>query len=171
MNETDQIMRRLGLTILLAPLVVGLPIALFSEGINVPVFLAVASLWLVVALILVLGPSSIMEVSFGSAAIRRDVQDASRASEEARQARDEAMTIRDDLRKLARLQIENMFVLNSLVAGIYKQEPRNAQHPGIQHVEQNLDKLTPLVSNDPKLVTAWQQSMRDLMKTAPNYKL
>lgn len=151
MSETDQIMKRVGMAILLAPLIIGLPVALFAKGIDVQVFLAVASLWLVVALILILGPNSIMEVSFGSASIKRDV----RAAQE---ARIETEAIRDNLTKVAKLLVENSFILAS------GSDLALHQHGSIDRVMKNLDEISKLVEVDPEKLAAWQEELRSVMR-------
>ncbi|AMS22153.1 hypothetical protein AYK59_19180 [Pseudomonas synxantha] len=151
-----QIGRRTGYAILW-PLLIGLPVALFAGGIGVATFTAVATLWLLVAIFLIIGPDSISEISFWKASIKTDAK-------AAKQARNEAEAIRDELKQVARLNIENVFVLNSLLAGIYA-SGGNPELPGaFGHVAANLEAMTPLISTDPVVVEAWQESMREVMK-------
>jgi hypothetical protein len=142
---------------LLAITVIGLPIALFANGISVAVFTCVASVWLLVSVMLVLG-ESVTEVKIWQTSIKRDVR-------AAQVARDEAEAIRDQLKQVAELNIENVFLLNSLVAGIYKGlNPGNAVPPACGHISGNLDEMTPIISTDEKVIEAWQDKMRGIMR-------
>ena len=152
-----QIARRTGYAIFW-PLLIGLPTALFAGGIDVPIFIAVATLWLAVAIFLIIGPESISEISFWKASIKTDAK-------AAKQAQNEAEAIRDELRQVARLNIENIFLLNSLMAGICR-HPSNVEelHPALGHVARNLEEMTPIVSSDPVMVAAWQERMREVIR-------
>jgi hypothetical protein len=152
-----QIARRAGYAIFW-PLLIGLPAALFAGRIDVPIFIAVATLWLVVAIFLIIGPESISEISFWKASIKTDAR-------AAKQARNEAEAIRDELRQVARLNIENVFLLNSLMAGVYSGPTGKGQlPPPFGHVAKNLEEMTPLISSDPVVVEAWQEKMREVMR-------
>lgn len=152
-----QIARRTGYA-MFWPLLIGLPVALIAKGIDVPIFIAVATLWLVVAIFLIIGPESISEISFWKASIKTDAR-------AAKQARNEAEAIRDELRQVARLNIENVFLLNSMMAGVYKGiSGKRELPPPFGHISDNLDEMTPLISSDPDVVEAWQEKMREVMR-------
>jgi hypothetical protein len=155
-QNAQAVARRTGYA-MLAPLIVGLPAALFAGGIDIPIFSAVAMLWLVVSLVLIIGPESISEVSFWEASIKRDAA-------AAKSAREEAEAIRDELKKVARLSVENVFLLNSLTAGVYTQYGSGNLPPAFAHVTKNLEEMTPLISTDAALVAAWQEEMRKVIR-------
>ena len=156
-EKTQAVARRSGYA-MLAPLIVGLPIALFAGGIDIPVFISVATLWLLVALFLIIGPESISEITFWEASIKRDAR-------AAKDARNEAEAIRDELKKVAKLNIENVFLLNNLTAGIYQQYGTGQKLPAaFERVVKNLEDMTPLISSDAAEVGAWQAEMREIMR-------
>lgn len=163
-STTKGALQRVGYA-MLWPILLAFPIALLAGGIELRIFIALETLWLFVALLLILGPDSIAEITLWKASIRRSAASAEKDAKAAQEAKEEAERIRNNLRELARLNIENTFVLNSLVAGLHRNRDGERQcHPAMTHVEQNLVKLTPLVSSDPHLVTAWQESMHQLLK-------
>ena len=142
---------------LLAVTVIGLPIALFADGISVAVFTCVASVWLIVSVMLILG-DSVTEVKIWQTSIKRDVK-------AAQLARDEAEAIRDQLKQVAELNIENVFLLNSLVAGLYRNPNSNkGLPPACNHIVNNLEKMTPIISTDKSTVEAWQERMREIIR-------
>jgi hypothetical protein len=158
MSEVAQgIARRTGYAILW-PLLVGLPVALFAGGIDVTIFITVATLWLIVSFFLIIGPESISEITVWKASIKTDVR-------AAKEAKIEAEAIRDELRKVARLNIENVFLLQSLLSGFYSGNTGNGKlPPAFGHVTKNLDEMTPIISSDPALVAAWQERMREVIR-------
>ncbi|MBZ3665529.1 hypothetical protein [Pseudomonas monteilii] len=89
--------KRCGFT-LLALAVIGLPIGLFAGGIDFGHYAAVATVWLLVAAMLIMG-ESVTEVTLWKASIKRDVQ-------AARDARYEAEAVRDELRTALRSLID-----------------------------------------------------------------
>ncbi len=150
---------------MLWPILLAFPVALLAGGIELKAFIALETLWLFVALFLILGPDSISEITFWKASIRRSAESAEKDAKAAHKAKEEAERIRNNLRELARLNIENTFVLNSLVAGLFRDAEGNRQsHPSMTLIEENLNKLTPFVSKDPQLIEAWQERMRHLMQ-------
>lgn len=151
-----QVARRTGYAIFW-PLLIGLPVALFAGGIDIPTFIAVATLWLLVSIFLIIGPESVSEISFWKASIKTDAK-------AAKQARNEAEAIRDELRQVARLNIENVFLLNSLMAGVYTSYGKSELPIAFEHVVANLEEMTPLISSDPAEVEAWQEKMREVMR-------
>lgn len=83
---------------LLAVAVIGLPIGLFAQGIDLGIYSAVSAVWLLVAVMLIMG-ESITEVTIWKASIKRDVQ-------AAKDARIEAEAVRDELRTALRSLID-----------------------------------------------------------------
>ncbi|RMS09284.1 hypothetical protein ALP72_03595 [Pseudomonas coronafaciens pv. coronafaciens] len=139
------------------PLIVGLPIALFSSVIDVGIFSAVAVLWLLVSIFLIIGPESISEISFWQASIKRDAKAAT-------EAKNEAEAIRDELKTISKLNLENVYLLTSLTAGVYKQYGTESLPAAFQHIINNLEELTPFISSDTDFVDKWQQEMKDIMR-------
>jgi hypothetical protein len=135
---------------LLAVAVIALPIALFLKGIDVPVFVAVATVWLLVSVMLILG-DSVTEIKVWEASIKRDV----RAAQEARQGAEEVLA---QLHDITRLVIENEYVLLS------GSQLAELGHPSVAHVQDNLNSLTDkiLVAGVDKDI--WQARMKELMK-------
>ncbi|MEQ4313770.1 hypothetical protein ABNM01_11440 [Pseudomonas syringae] len=155
MRDEVGLSRRCGFT-LLAITIIGLPAALFVHGISIPVFTCVATVWLLVSLMLILG-ESVTEVKIWKTSIKRDVK-------AAQLARDEAEAIRDQLRQVAKLNIENVFLLNSLTAGVYKRYGNGDLPIAFHRVVKNLEELTPFISTDPAVVEAWQKELREVMQ-------
>ncbi|MBI6682894.1 hypothetical protein YA0697_14345 [Pseudomonas viridiflava] len=143
--------------VMLGPIILGLPIALFLSVIDVGIFSAVAVLWLLVSIFLIIGPESISEISFWEASIKRDAKAAT-------DAKNEAEAIRDELKKVSKLNLENVFLLNSLTAGVYKQYGTGPLPAAFLHIIKNLEELTPFISSDPDFVDKWQQEMKGIMK-------
>lgn len=158
-STTKGALQRVGYA-MLWPILLAFPIALLAGSIGLKVFIALETLWLLVAVFLILGPDSISEITFWKASIRRSAESAEKDAKAAHEAKEEAERIRNNLRELARLNIENTYALNCLVAGLFQPQ----RHPSMALIEENLNKLTPLVSNDPQLVKAWQERMRHLMQ-------
>ncbi|MFJ3114893.1 hypothetical protein ACIPI6_00035 [Pseudomonas protegens] len=98
MNKQLGLAKRCGFA-LLAVTVAGLPIGLFAGGIGVDTYIAVTTVWLLVAAMLVLG-ESVTEVTVWKATIKRDVQ-------AAKDARDEIEAVRDELRLAMKPLIES----------------------------------------------------------------
>lgn len=108
---------KLGLTgrcgfALLGISVVALPIAYLSSAIDFGAFSAVAILWLLVSAALIFG-DSITEINLWKASIKRDVQ-------ATRVAREEVEAIRDQLRKVSAVSVENTYLISSEICGIRK---------------------------------------------------
>jgi ribosomal protein S13 len=147
---------RCGFT-LLGITVLGLPVGLFLHGISIPVFTCVATVWLLVSVMLILG-ESVTEVTIWKTSIKRDVK-------AAQLARDEAEAIRDQLKTVAKLNIENAYLLNSMVAGLYSRgHPSGLTPPACEHIAENLMEMTPIISTDETIISEWQQRMRNLMQ-------
>ncbi|MDD0999299.1 hypothetical protein M5G20_26015 [Pseudomonas sp. TNT2022 ID1044] len=135
---------------LLAAAVVALPIALFAKGIDVPVFAAVSTMWLLVSVMLILG-DSVTEVKLWEASIKRDV----RAAQEARQGAEKVLA---QLQDITRVIIENEYVLLS-GSGLSAD-----RHPSVQHVQANLNELTKKISVSDEDAAKWQQKMVQVMR-------
>lgn len=142
-------MRRTGL-FMLAPLVVALPIALFVKAIDVPTFASVGSLWLMVAVFLIVGPESISEVSFGKASIKRDVK-------AARDARDEVEAVREQLRIVTRAGVENSYILAS--TGMLAM---GGDQKAARRLEANLEVLCKFVEPDPVNENKWWKDVESV---------
>lgn len=149
-------MRRTGL-LMLAPLVIALPIALFAKAIDVPIFVSVGALWLMVAVFLIVGPESISEISFGKASIKRDVK-------AARDARDEVEAVRDQLRVVTRAVVEDSYILAStgmLAAG--------GDQKAANRLEANLDVLSKFVEPNATSEKEWWKDLESVFAHRRSY--
>ena len=142
----DQIAKRTGFA-MLWPLVIGLPTALFAGGIDVQVFMVVAALWLAVAIFLIIGPENVSEISFGKTSIKRDVR-APRA------AREEVELIRDQMRKISAVSVENTYIISGELLLLIKrlgglQDVENIKSsPGMQRLIRNMNDVWKFVEPD-----------------------
>lgn len=107
---------RCGFT-LLAVATLALPIPLLAKAISVEVFSAVGLPWLLVSGALIFG-DSITVISFGKAKIKRETAKAIEASKNAEKALKEAELIRDQLRVIARVTVENTYLMSGHIMGI-----------------------------------------------------
>lgn len=153
-GAAERVARRTGYA-MLWPLVIGLPVALFVGGIDVPVFLSVGALWLCIAVFLIIGPDSISEISFGKASIKRDVA-------AAREIKEEVEAIRNQLRSVAKAVVEDSWILASTGA-LAMGGDRLAR----ERLESNLELLSTFVENDPVQSDRWWSELFDLF---PNRK-
>jgi len=128
----------------------GLSGLLVAQIIPLGMFLAIGTLWLLGSLVLILGPETISEITIWKASIRRDVQ-------AARQFRDEAQQIREDLRRLTKLIVEDAFVLGSssfLAMG--------ADAVAKARLEKNLDELSKFAEPIKEREDAWWADLQAL---------
>ena len=131
---------------LLAVAVIGLPIGLFSNGIDIHVYAAVATLWLLVAAMLIMG-ESITEVTFWNASIKRDVQ-------AAKDARIEAEAVRDELRTALRSLIEASEIGFS-VARIFE-----CPEEVLERREKAVERLQAFAEPDPEKLQIWKNDLK-----------
>jgi hypothetical protein len=82
---------------------VGLPVAVFAGVVDLLTFLSIGALWLVVSAAMIFG-HDITEITLWEASIKRDVT-------AAKQARDEVEVIRDQLRKVSAVTVENSYII------------------------------------------------------------
>lgn len=97
---------------LLGVAVVALPIAYLSKAIDFGAFSAVAVFWLLVSAVLIFG-DSITEITLWKASIKRDAT-ATRA------AREEVEAIRDQLRKVSSVSVENTYLITGQLSSIMR---------------------------------------------------
>ncbi|WP_208690939.1 hypothetical protein [Pseudomonas oryzihabitans] len=140
--------------VLVALAVTLMPLALIFGKIGIDVFLAVITIWLLVAIMLICG-TSITEVTVWKASIKRDV----RAAQE---AADESAQILANLRSITRLVIENEYIL---VSG---SQLAIVGHPAVGHINRNLDMLTSLIPITGDELVQWQAQMQALMRQWPS---
>lgn len=148
-DASQQVARRVGYLIL-APLVIGLPTALFAKEIDIQVFTAVAVLWLLVALFLIIGHESISEITFWKASIKTDAA-------AAKKAREEAEKIRDQIREVSRVVVENNYLI-SCVSPLAS----SRESAATQHFQANMDALSNFVEPDETRAREWRGRLREL---------
>ncbi|WP_375738027.1 hypothetical protein [Pseudomonas boanensis] len=141
---------------LLAVAVIGLPIATFAGGIDLATFGAVSVVWLLVSAMLILG-ESITEVTLWKASIKRDVT-------AAQTARAEAEAIRDQMRQMCRVIVENNYLL-SCVSELAKNPG-----PATQRLTDNINALEAFVEPDAEKATEWRKSVRALFHDPSLYQ-
>jgi hypothetical protein len=107
-----------------------LSVLLVIQIISVSAFVALGLGWLLISLVLILGPETISEITVWKASIKRDVQ-------AAKQFRDEAKQIREDLRRVTKMIVEDSYILASeslLAAG--------GNSAAKIRIEKNIDELS-----------------------------
>lgn len=175
-EEAQKIALRVGYA-MFWPILLVFPVALLAGKIEPEVFVAVEVLWVFIALVLIIGPDSIAEVSFGKASIRRyakaaeaDAKEAKEAKEEAVRAREdakraleEAEKIREQLREAARVTVENCYILASSVAEKYL--PPGS--PPANRLSQNMNKIWSFVESDPRVAHYTMQEIRGMFGHPP----
>lgn len=133
--------------VLLAVTVVGLPVAVFAGVVDLPTFLSIGVLWLVVSAAMIFG-HDITEITLWKASIKRDVT-------AAKQARDEVEVIRDQLRKVSAVTVENSYIISGefllLVRHLMGDENLEVVQasPGMKRLFQNMNEVWKLVEPDP----------------------
>ena len=142
-------MKILGVLLLLSALV-GLSGLLIAQIIPLSLFAALAVLWLLGSFVLILGPETITEITVWKASIKRDLQ-------AAKQFRDEAQQIREDLRRVTKGIVEDSYILASesfLAMG--------GDSAAKKRIEKNLEELSkfaePIKDNEDK----WWKELEDL---------
>lgn len=150
---------------LLALTVLALPIAVFSGAIDLPMFLSVGALWMVVSAALIFG-HDITEITLWKASIKRDVT-------AAMIARQEVEAIRDQLRRIAAVTTENAYIVSGehvlLVRELLGEQ--NAEltktSPGMVRLFQNMNEIWKFAEPDEKKAEiARKQLRKDLGMTA-----
>lgn len=131
---------------LLAVAVVALPIGLFAGGISAGNYAAVTTVWLLVAAMLIMG-ESITEVTLWKASIKRDVQ-------AAKNARDEAEAVRDELRTALKSLIEASEIGFS-VARIFE-----CPDEVLTRREKAVERLQSFAEPDPDKLRIWKDDLK-----------
>ena len=127
--------------------VVVLPIAVFFDAIDLPVFLSVGALWLVVSATMIFG-HDITEITLWKASIKRDVTATMRA-------RQEVEEIRDQLRKVSSVTVENSYIISGeillLVKHLMGEENLEIAKtsPGMKRLFKNMNEVWTFVEPDP----------------------
>lgn len=152
-------MRVFGVTLLVLA-VVSLPLLLLSGIINLAIFFATGSLWLVASLVLILGPETITEVTIWKASIKRDVK-------AAKEIREDVEAVRNELRSITKLIAEDAYILASssfLAIG--------GGGAAKRRLESNLEKLCEFAEPKKEKEDEWWSELTALyssrMKSNPN---
>lgn len=130
--------------VLLAVTVVALPVAVFARVVDLLTFLSIGALWLVVSAAMIFG-HDITEITLWEASIKRDVT-------AAKQARDEVEVIRDQLRKVSAVTVENSYIITGelllLVKHLMGDENLEIAQtgPGMKRLFQNMNEVWKFVS-------------------------
>lgn len=98
-------MKKLGIALLVLALL-GLPLLLIISIINLAAFVTIGTLWLAGSLVLILGPETITEVTIWKASIKRDVK-------AAREIREDVEGVRNELRSITKLIVEDAYIVAS----------------------------------------------------------
>ncbi|QDC04736.1 hypothetical protein FH041_07255 [Pseudomonas sp. SWI7] len=148
MNKQLGLAKRCGFA-LLAAAVLGLPIGLFAEGITVETYIAVSTAWLLVAAMLILG-ESVSEVTVWQATIKRDVQ-------AAKDARNEAEAVRDELRIALKALIESSEIAFSVT--------RIVECPDevLDRRQAAIERLQEFAESDPVKLLAWRRDLARML--------
>jgi hypothetical protein len=122
-------MKKLGLALLLIALF-GLSALLVTNCIGLELFIPLGTLWLIGSLVLIVGPETITEITVWKASIKRDVK-------AAQDIRNEIEGIREELRGVTKLIVEDAYILasSSFLAMGGDQAART-------RIEKNLDTLS-----------------------------
>ncbi|AYL16408.1 hypothetical protein D9N00_19190 [Pseudomonas syringae pv. actinidiae] len=133
---------------LLALAVVVLPAALILGSIETEAFVSVGVMWLVVSAAMIFG-NDLTEITIWEASIKRDAK-------ATRQAREEVEQIRDQLRKISAVSVENTYIISGelllLVSTLLGTE--NAEltksSPGMLRLGKNMNDVWKFVEPDPE---------------------
>lgn len=147
-----QAARELGIVILTIPLLVILPAMLLFGVIEVRIFMAVGAMWFLIAMVLIMGVDTISEISFGHASIRREVN-------AAKEAREEVEKIRDQLRKIASVTVENSYILSSFTPELTA-APKS---PVSMRVSNNMNKIWSFAYEGQDQADQARQEVRQLL--------
>lgn len=142
-------MKKLGVFLLLLALV-GLSGLLIAKCISLSLFFALGVLWLLGSFVLILGPETITEITVWKASIKRDVQ-------AAKEFRDEAQQIREDMRRVTKTIVEDAFILASssfLAMG--------AESLAKARLEKNLDELSKFAEPIKEHEDKWWAELQEL---------
>ncbi|MCE0852981.1 hypothetical protein LU689_24015 [Pseudomonas asiatica] len=132
------------------------PIPLLFGKISIDVFLALEAVWLLVAGALVLGADTISKISFGVASIHMD-------RKKAEIARDEAKEILDRVRAIARVTVENSYIISCTTDELR----RNPTSPAAERLSQNMNDLWKWVEPDERVAHYAHQDVRALFGHTP----
>lgn len=144
---------------LLAVTVVALPIAVFAGGIDLPRFLSIGSLWLVVSAAMIFG-HDITEITLWKASIKRDVTDA-------KKAREEVEAIRDQIRKVSAVTVENSYIMSGelllLIKDLMGKENLEIakNSPGMKRLLSNMNEVWKFVEPDAVKAEILRQKIRN----------
>lgn len=145
-------MKRLGLALLLAALV-GLTALLITKVIGVGIFGALGTLWLAGSLVLMVGPETISEIKVWKASIKRDVK-------AAQEIRNEVESVRNELRHITKMLVEDAYILGSssfLAMG--------AEQAARKRLEKNMDELSKFAEPIKEKEHKWWAELQELFAT------
>lgn len=143
---------------LLALTVVALPVAVFAGGIDLPTFLSIGALWLVVSAAMIFG-HDITEITLWKASIKRDVT-------AAKQAREEVEAIRDQIRKVSAVTVENSYILSGELLLLVKHLTGDQnlelarKSPGMKRLFANMNEVWKFVEPDQVKAELLRQQVR-----------
>jgi hypothetical protein len=142
-------MKILGLSLLLVALF-GLSALLITNHIGLSIFIPLGTLWLAGALVLILGPETITEITVWKASIKRDLH-------AAREIRDEVEGIRGELRGITKRIVEDAYIVasNSLLVLGGDQAART-------RLEENLEALSKFAEPIKDKEEQWWAELREL---------
>lgn len=142
-------MKNLGVALLLIALL-GLTPLLMFDHIRVDCFVALASFWLVVSLVLIVGPETISEITVWKASIKRDVK-------AAKEIRNEVEYIRNELRRITKIIVEDSYVVASCTS-----LAMGAEQAARARLEKNLEDLSKFAEPIKDKEDKWWAELQEL---------
>lgn len=146
MSESIGMLGRCGFS-LLAVTVLALPIAVFCGAIDLPTFLSVGALWLIVSAAMIFG-QDITEITLWKASIKRDAK-------AARLAKEEVEKIRDQLRRISAVTVENSYIISGELLELAGQLMGDSSVEitksslGMKRLTENMNEIWRFVEPDP----------------------
>jgi hypothetical protein len=148
MREKLGLSKRCGFA-LLGVAVIVLPIALVAGCIDLPTFSAVGVMWLIVSVMMIMG-ESVTEVTVWTATIKRDVQ-------AAKDARDQAEAVRDELRFALKSLIESSEIAFSVT------RITECSDGVLKRRQASIERLQEFAEPDAVKLRDWQQNLDALL--------
>jgi len=139
-------MKKLGVCVLLVGLIAVSGLLVYGT-IGVPTATFLAVIWLGASLVFILGPETITEITVWKASIKRDVQ-------AAKEFRDQAQKISADLQNIAKLVVENSYILAS-TSGL----AMGGEVPARERLEGNLSQMSSFAVPDEDEQARWWEEV------------
>ena len=129
-----------------------------TNQISVTVFTALETTLFFTFFILFVGPDNVSEMTLGRWSIKHDVK-------VAKEIREEVQKIRDELKDITKLTVENNFITGN--TGLL---PMGSDPKARKRLEDNIDKLSKIVEPDNKKEDRWWEELQALFPGRQKHK-